>query len=251
MRLLTYNIFWKFFYGDNYKPKCIKNAENICQKNIREIILTIGLESGETYPDYDFMSFQELELDKFAMLKLPFIFLNNYKYETVSHGNNSLITFYKKKYNLIKKRQGFYNENGIYRPYMILVFKEEIIHVNLTLPHDYSLEKLENIFMDLRQIPEYHNPSYNVILSGDFNFLPDVNFLNHFIKFRSFYNVPFFFTCCKEDEYQYYDMQPDNIFTTIGLPLIYKTIENPQKYIVNNFSYMSDHLPVYCKTKNN
>lgn len=251
MRLLTYNLFWKFFYGSSYKPQCIRNAENICQKNMREIILTIGLEEGERYPDYDFMSFQELEMDKFEMLRLPLIFMKNYRNVTISHGNNTLITFYKNKYNLIRKREGYYEENGIYRPFLILVFKEDIIHVNLTLPHNYFEERIGKIFMELKKIPEFHNPNYNVVLSGDFNYLPDVNYLNHFIKFRTFYNVPVLFTCCKEDGMKYYDMQPDNIFTTFGPPEVYKTLENANKYIINNFAYMSDHLPVYCKTKNN
>ena len=73
---------------------------------------------------------------------------------------------------------------------------------------------------------------------------------DNFIKFRKFYNNPVFFTCCKEN-YKFYDIQSDNIFTTYGPPLVYKTIENPQRYIINNFTYMSDHLPVYCKTINN
>ena len=82
MRILCYNLYWKVFSdngGDIYN-RCMRNSKNICMKNIKSIILEVGKEPNEIYPNYDFMAFQEVAVKKIYQIDFPKRFIGNYNY---------------------------------------------------------------------------------------------------------------------------------------------------------------------------
>lgn len=250
MRILSYNLFWRVFDCKGHFRRCIYKSENICTRNIRNIIMDIGKEPNEIYPDYDFMSFQEISVKQIMSMDFPNGFINNYKIVCMNIGNNTVSIFYNKKYNLIKKIGGNLAKNRDPRPFLIAIFREKIIYITVHFPHSNFNHGLKSIFMILRRIPQYWDPSYNIILSGDFNHVPNLNYLNQIELVRKFYNTPTHYTCCKENRFDKYEKKYDNIFTTFGAAVEYKTLPNPEKYNINNVPFMSDHLPIYCKIPN-
>jgi len=249
MRILCYNLYWKVFSdngGDIYN-RCMRNSENICMKNIKSIILEVGKEPNETYPNYDFMAFQEVAVKKIYQIDFPKRFIGNYNVECSYIGNNAISVFYKKKFNLIKKIHGNLTKTNDSRPFLILVFKENIIFITIHSPHYNFNRVLLKVFRELYKIPEYWDIKYNIIFCGDFNHTPDLNYINKIEKVRKFYNKPMHYTCCREKKNEKYFDRSDNIFTTYGNAIEYKTLSNPEKYNINNIPLMSDHLPIYCK----
>ena len=250
MRILSYNLFWRVFDCKGQFRRCIYKSENICVRNIRDIIMEIGKEPNEIYPDYDFMSFQEVRINHIMNIDFPKGFINNYKIVYMNVGNNTVSIFYNKKYHLIKKIGGNLTKTRDPRPFLIAIFREKIIYITIHSPHHNFNNVLKSIFMTLRGIPQYWDMSYNIVLSGDFNHVPDLNFLNRLELVRTFYNTPILNTCCKENRFDKYDKKYDNIMTTFGPAIEYKTLPNPEKYNINNIPFMSDHLPIYCKIPN-
>ena len=250
MRILSYNLFWRVFDCKGQFRRCIYKSENVCVRNIRDIIMDVGKEPNEIYPDYDFMSFQEVAVKKIMLMGFPSGFINNYKIVYVSIGNDTVSIFYNKKYHLIKKIGGSLTNNKDHRAFLIAVFREKIIYITVHFPHYNFKSVLKAIFMTLRKITQYWDPSYNIILSGDFNHVPDLDYLNQLELVRKFYNSPTYYTCCRENRFDKYEKKYDNIFTTFGPAIEYKTLSNPEKYNINNVPLMSDHLPIYCKIPN-
>jgi hypothetical protein len=250
MRILSYNLFWRVFDCHGQFRRCIYKSENVCVRNIRDIIMDVGKEPDEIYPDYDFMSFQEVRIKQIMRMDFPNGFINNYKIIYMAIGNNTVSIFYNKKYHLIKKIGGNLTKTRDPRPFLIAVFREKIIYITIHFPHNNFKMVLKNIFMILRTIPQYWDPTYNIILSGDFNHTPDLDYLNQLELVRTFYNSPTHYTCCRENRFDKYEKKYDNIFTTFGPAIEYKTLSNPEKYNINNVPLMSDHLPIYCKIPN-
>ena len=248
MRLLSYNTFWKIMDPSPDKNFCLKNSKNICSNNVKEIILNIGKEKNEIYPNYDFISLQECSLKNLKKLNFPSQFINNYKKSSSKYKSNTIITLYNKKYHPIKKFKGNLSNSKDHRPFLILIFKENIIHINVHFPH-FDIEKAYlKLFKILFKIPQFNN--YQIIFNGDFNHPPDIKIINKIMYPHKFFKNPKLNTCCFEHKHDEYTERFDNIFTTISKPKIYKTLKKKSKYIINHTPLMSDHLPVYSMVPN-
>jgi len=245
MRLLTYNIFWKIHDIKDDTNYCLKNNQNKCIENCREIILSLGKEKNELYPNYDFIALQETSIKHLKKINLPKDFIKNYKYKYSKVGPNTVITLYHKKYTPIKTIKVNLSNLSDCRPYLITFFKENIIHINVHFPHhDFQLAFLK-LFDKLPK-----NNKYKVIICGDFNHEPNIKSLNYLFNPIKFIKNKKIKTCCKLYSSNKYSSNSDIIFTNISKPSVYKTI-NSKKYIINNIPFMSDHLPIYSKIPNN
>jgi len=247
MRLLSYNTYWKIMDPSPDKNACLLNSRNVCRDNVAEIILSIGLEKDEKYPKYDFISLQECTLKNFKKLDFPSNFINKYqkKYSKVS--KNYVITLYLSKYHPIKTYRGNLSTPNDYRPFLIIVFKENLIHINVHFPHYNVKEGYKRLQDILYKIPQFYDPKYNLIFNGDFNHQPNFKFINAAFKPHKIFNSPRLHTCCREKGHDEYEERFDNIYTTIAKPIIYRTLKNVRKYNRGENVLMSDHLPVYSK----
>ncbi len=106
MRILSYNLFWRVFDCHGQYKRCIYKSENICVRNIRDIILDVGKEPNEIYPDYDFMSLQEVAVKKIMRMGFPNGFINNYKIVYMAVGIILFPYFIIKNTILLKKLGG-------------------------------------------------------------------------------------------------------------------------------------------------
>lgn len=74
--------------------------------------MDIGKESNEIYPDYDFMSFQEVSIKQIMRMDFPNGFINNYKIVYMAVSNNTVSIFYNKNTILLKNWRKFNKNTG-------------------------------------------------------------------------------------------------------------------------------------------
>ncbi len=198
IKILSYNIYFKAMLGldKNFLP------QELTQKNVKNII-----KSG----DYDIIGLQEVEcINKIFDTSV----LNKYNYISGKSGKETITTFFKKSYQLIKDKTSNFHKG---RPIQLLLLEDNgniLLVVNLHAPHDtnnfrnyngklnksnyhYSLELIRiineeiNIFVNENII--FTNFIIDrIILVGDFNELYDntkkysfninVNNVNYLLK---------------------------------------------------------------------
>jgi len=243
--LFTYNLCWEALDGakGNIDMRhCIQDGKNNCIKNIANTINQIGNK-------LDFLCFQEImDNQQWGNLKkeLHPQFYKNYKWSFCSPTKRSgIMTIWNtKKYTLIYEKCGdllqpdYSNYTG--RPYHICVFREGIVLVNVHFPHANQISGntikpvIELLRTELMNIPR----NYNIIIMGDFNsdarkYIKHIH--NRFYENRDVNNFP---TCCSPISVigkKHRTWNFDHIFTTLGKPTLYITINNDD---------VSDHLPV-------
>lgn len=283
LNIITYNVCWEALQCESSRANgsidmshcCSKGdkTQNVCVKNIAEILI-----KGSDKP-FDFMALQEIREDKPlqwpTLLKQIKLFMPDFEsvYSVASAMPNissGIMLIYSNRFTLKKNIVGdlltephaLPGRTG--RPYQIVVFNQGLIYINVHLPHRNELRKthsdLEEIIPtkiagELKRLPEYNDPNYQIILSGDFNIDPrkPIDFVQKFLdgSSRKFYvSEKDIGTCCDPIEtgkYKY-DMLYDHIFNTIGQPVIYKTIDRLliKKDSTNN-KLISDHLPIIAE----
>jgi exonuclease III len=143
------------------------------------------------------------------------------------------------------------------RPYSIVVFDQSIIYVNVHFPHihETSLHDIGNVakYLNsiLKDIPEFMDEKYHIILSGDFNTNPG-NIVNLILSGRpgkkTFFGGKDFYTCCDVNGYGYIYAY-DHIYNTIAPFKNYSALaDNDVKLFTdkNGKKLMSDHIPVFA-----
>ena len=243
IKILSYNIYFKAMLGldKNFLP------QELAQKNVKNII-----KSG----DYDIIGLQEVEcINKIFDTSV----LNKYNYISGKSGKETITTFFKKRYQLIKEKTSDFHKG---RPIQLLLLEDKgnnILVVNLHAPHDsnnfrnyngkvsksnynYSLELIRIINEEINTFINENIIFTNfvidrIILIGDFNELYDnsekysfkinVNNINYLLKTDS-NKIK---SCCYPNVHK----PGDYIFDS-------KT--EPKLKIVSTIHPASDHYPV-------
>ena len=234
IKVLSYNIYFKAMLGldKNFLPK------ETAQKNVKNII-----ESG----DYEIIGLQEVEcFNKIFDSKT----LAKYNYVSGKSGKETLMTFFKKKYNIIDHITTDFHEG---RPLQIVLVKDGsqlLLVVNLHAPHEtqnfgnyngkenrsnyhYSLELIKIINEKINNF--VNNQIDRIILIGDFNELyhnSDNNSFEINIRGKKYQmRTQKIISCC----YPNIHKPGDYIFDS--------EIE-PKLNIVSDIHPASDHFPV-------
>lgn len=262
LKIMTYNLCWEALEGKYSKPNLIKKSNglnmehcniqldnkpyNICLMNMIEII------NNKLNEDYDFLCFQEINLNNFNQMK-DTLNLNNYNNIITPSKNKNvdMITLYNyKKYELLKQypKQKIYdydindksnlndNSDKSARPFQISLYKNKIdktliILINVHMPHIYKYDtsinnknfNYDHIYT-FNKIKKYmdklidNNEIDNFILCGDFNFNEPFKLFNfNDILNINFINDKLIKTCCylnndKILNYKKYQKSYDHIF---------------------------------------
>jgi hypothetical protein len=259
--------------------QCPYNAKNpkltICADNIAKQIDNISKEYGGLSTPFDFVGLQENE--NWQQLKENSAALKDL---TTAGGNGFAVSFYDgKKYSKPQIIESKF-ESG--RPVQILIFKENIIFVNLHAPHTaaykgstlkkYLEEKLSSILSQkISKIDALKN--HRIIIVGDFNdhhsslFDDDKN-KKYFVPFRNAglltpvylaspapWNPPILkeemLSCCSTQvPYNKKKLMPsDYIFDSKEkTPANFKSIRLKVPSVYDYNLPTSDHLPIIYKT---
>lgn len=271
IKILTYNLSWESLESINSlrldMSHCNNKTENICRNNIAQIIYQIAWNNPHNKfltnqtNNFDFILLQEINSgpNQWTALKNSFQiidpnFLSNYYSVMTQIKPAGIITLYdKSKYNLVYKTEGNLTNGKDSRPFHILVFKENIICINIHMPH--SIKKQETAFKiiksHLEKIADINLQSYRFFIGGDFNNSePEklIGFKTLLKKFgKQFYPEKHkILSCCVPKDKKKHTRSYDHIFDSESEPIIYDTISDFKKYLDSNKNIlMSDHLPIY------
>lgn len=254
LNVLSYNILWRAIDAVEFMSHCKINNINECSQNIANIISKIGLEYLNTN-SYDFIGLQEAKKQQTFQELLSNInninptFMNNYKILDARDNLGGVITMYNKnKFTLEKQINGslaLKKDDG--RPFLISIYKEGIIHINVHMPH----KNQNSSFKVLKKaLEKYDMSKYRVIFAGDFNMdNPEDN--NIFNSISSFKREPKkLYTCCKSRKNVSYYKTYDHIYDNMTTPSIYRHLiidVSKDKFFIDGKPLMSDHLPVFAK----
>jgi endonuclease/exonuclease/phosphatase family metal-dependent hydrolase len=242
LKVMTYNVCWEALEsakGNIDMSKCKSSSINKCIINIRNII------SNKIEDEYDFICLQEINSMQWKKLSKDMI-LDNYNMTLKEINPAGLITIYNKKHTLLKKYSGnLIDSNLDKRPYMILLFSNNIVLINLHMPHIKQELSFEIVQNKLLKMAQYINKKTTFIICGDFN-------NNQPLEIPTFYNLlkPFnrkiniepkkINTCCIPNDKKY-KLSYDHIFISSNAKyIVYKTINKTEKK-----KYMSDHIPLF------
>jgi exonuclease III len=276
INIISYNVCWEALEGMKSKfldmTYCGKSPNNTCVNNIAKIIAFDGLKLINNI--YDFICLQEIKNIPSQLIELEKDinninpnFLLNYKYVITQINIAGIITMYNKnKYTLIKSLDCNFDSTAD-RPFHILLFKEGIIYINLHAPNIREIIELNKLETREQKIKEKFKllkksienkllllnvelKNYKIIISGDFNDDIDNDFLN-FTKF-TLNKEKSISTCCIPNPMpiQNYSRNYDHILVSYNNFNFFTFNKFQQsKYIKDNKSFMSDHLPVFAIIK--
>jgi endonuclease/exonuclease/phosphatase family metal-dependent hydrolase len=293
LRILNYNVSWESLQSVNATidmRHCNVNGRNVCAANIGRIVATSNA---------DIICLQEIRRSNAvqwdalsnAITAVEPTFFDTYRVESSEPGPVAgIVTLYKpEKFTLRRAYKGdllsgdtdiqglstsisaimlntetpLRNRRG--RPYLVTVFEENLIVINVHFPQKFEMRQTSVGFFEylngvLRaDVPEFTDPAFDVILCGDFN--NDVRFAADVVLERTgkkFITPPFqqdleTNTCCDPGMYgaHTYKWNSDLVFTTIAAPT-FTTIPHTlradftKETRTGRLRFMSDHLPVFA-----
>jgi endonuclease/exonuclease/phosphatase family metal-dependent hydrolase len=210
IRVLSYNIFWKA-YNNALKQCKNDNCKNNTDYNIK---------CEHDREPLDFIAVQEA-----TNFKLGPGIKEHYYYIRVRQRKETMITYFSKKYDLIKYYYGNLAHNDD-RPYMLLIF-ENMWFINIHMPHNiHIVDELALLEEKIKSHGLIH-ANERIIVAGDFNY----NFFNDTNLYL--FGIPIYYTQINKILERNYDA----VLDTDGPPISLKVVENIKKYA-------SDHLPV-------
>ena len=245
IKVLSYNTCWQTTSpnGKDFGPLgkiCHENVK-LCSKNIGNVF--------NNNSQFDFIALQEVVFkdnkplyDK-NMVLYPYIskhVLDNMEFVVNPLNTNRIVTFYNKRFNLLKLLNGKVKKN---RPFQILVFSNNLIFINIHAPHkEVSTKEIEiaikNKFKSVFKTKRLMNYIYrsDIIIAGDFN--REFNLSHPFTLFNKnfLYSKKKVKSCCSKSEKFNYKYTSDLVMTNFTKPFYYK-------YILPEYP-ASDHLPV-------
>lgn len=260
---MTFNVSWESLEAINSGRLNMKHCQigelNICSDNISKIICQTSLYNNGNY--YDFIGLQEIndsinqwETVKYKINNYDPTFLSKYNIILTKIGKAGIITMFNKKYNLLAKIEGNLNSNKDVRPFHILVFDQNIMYINLHMPHtnqDISIDILNNHLLKLtKSFPNLNLSKYNFIIGGDFN-NNDPLILQNIKKLQKIFGKKILpeknklITCCSPKKNIKHNKSYDHIFSNL-ICLEYSTLDQTDNYNNDNNRMMSDHLPVFA-----
>ncbi len=261
---MTYNLFWEALQAEESMSHCspCKECDNKCVQNIARIVASFG-------PDV--LTLQEIRKDSVkqwgtlhAALRraVPhFDDVYGYTYTTKMPIAGVMTLYNKHKFHVKYTVEGnFLSERNCDRvnpgrPFLITVFVEPLIVINIHLPHLVQLHAPHNTRLQLMEhlraamqehVTESRDATYQVVLAGDFN-LDDVHAdqvhtelrtAQRIVPFKPFFLPPAILRTVDRNAAGCYD----HILTTLGPFKRYFTLPTKVKTQLQN--YMSDHLPV-------
>jgi|GEM_PF-2124595 len=255
--VLSYNICWQCMTNTpagtakNLGEACVYSDLNypttVCAERMGKFIETIPGNSGVV--NYDFVGLQEASKWQ-SILKLAPNTLGKMEFETSQSGHEMMVTFYDPKYTLLQAIKGEF-ESG--RPFQVLIFKENIIFINLHNNHKYNMNHIQGSLsqsltdnlhknIDIRDLV-----NSRIIVVGDFNFggndeIAIKPFAGTIVQTESWLRNPAI-SCCDEyvpsikDPWEGY-RSGDFIFDSKGIAIPIR----PTGY--DSTSTQSDHIPV-------
>lgn len=264
LKLMTYNLFWEALQAEESMSHCspCTECDNKCVQNIARIVASFA-------PDV--LMLQEIRKDSVkqwgtlhaALRRAVPRFDQRYGYTyTTKLPIAGVMTLYDKtkfhvKYtvegNFLSQRNSDRVHPG--RPFLITVFAEPLIVINLHFPHLVQLKAPYNNRQSLmqhlqvtlaRDVPESKDPAYQVVIAGDFNLddvpgsqvHPELNVVQTLVDGKQFTLPPTLLRTVDRNAAGCYD----HIMTTLGPFQSYFTLPPRVKVQLKNF--MSDHLPV-------
>lgn len=234
MKILTYNISWEAMTGSPYGSagdlgrQC---GNNICFNNVIKYIKKIPL---------DFIALQECARSDEIIKELNH---ENYNYFKNKNGKETILTLYKKKYELLDFKKGYFTKG---RPYHALYFKN-FIFVNLHYLGASNTEKVSII-----EKFKFLDKNKKIILAGDFNlnfnYCDEIIYENKKIIIGDFVCLNPQVSCCStrknERKFDYGDCIFTNYLFTIKENKKGKNIIK-NKNLISHLS--SDHYPIYSE----
>jgi len=166
--------------------------------------------------------------------------LKNMNYEEHKSGLDSIVTFWDKKYKLLDKIFGEFEEG---RPWMATLFNN-ICLINVHMGHydkENQIKHMDKMILDIKnKLKEKKDSKLRYIISGDFNY--DIkefgNSSNYFTLNNTnfYYNKKHILTCCINRR-KHNDHVIDSLESTIDIN-------------IPKVNYMaSDHKPILVKVK--
>jgi exonuclease III len=230
IKVMSYNVCWEALDAAKTKidmTKCIVNNKNKCMLNICNIINTRLLDN------YDFICLQEIN-DKQMNRISKYLTLDNYKIIIKNIQKSGIMILYNKKYKLLKKYSGnLINSNIDKRPYIISIFANNIVLINLHMPHIYQNEAFNVLKNKLSHTSTLVNNKTIYIMCGDFNnnsphLLSSFTELLPNNKLRFVKEPKKIKTCCNPNGYSY-KLSYDHVYISSNMKYTqYKTINKKE-----------------------
>jgi exonuclease III len=243
---MTYNVCWEALEakkGGVNMTLCKVNNINNCKNNIHKII------NKRLNNNYDFICLQEINKSQWISLSEN-MKLDNYNIIIKEIYPAGIITIYKNNYKILKKYSGtLIKSEKDKRPFMILIFDNNTILINLHMPHKLQDTSIEILYNKLKKCKKYTNKNPLLILCGDFN-NKNPNNINNFKNLSKLFNTTLMNeptiinTCCVPLlDNKKYNLSYDHIFISSNAKYNkYETLPDNEKS-----KYMSDHLPLFAK----
>lgn len=263
LKLMTYNLFWEALQAENSMSHCspCKECDNKCVQNIARVVASF---------EPDVLTLQEIRKDSekqwgtlhAALTKVMPSFDDRYGYTyTTRLPVAGVMTLYNKdklhvKYTVEGNFLTDANSERVIpgRPFLITVFKEPLIVINVHFPHLTQLKPPHNTRASFiahlrtvlrRDVPESGDAAYHFVIAGDFNLddIPanrvqtELSVVQHLTSKRV-YGPPALVRTVDRNAAGCYD----HILTTIRPFDTYFTL--PVKLQQSMKNYMSDHLPI-------
>ncbi len=246
IKVMTWNVCWEALDGARSKKlnktNCVVNNKNICVENISNLI------HEKITQSYDFICLQEIRKVQWEKLQIETPGYNIIYNDVEPAG---IVTIIKNKYRVIAQRKGnLINLTIDARPYTILILDNNMILINLHMPHKdkYQIDSLSNLKRQLDILEDKINDKTIFVMCGDFN-NSDPKLLPNF---RELLPYPFEFyptekqinSCCITNWGNYYTESFDHIYSTLKT-IKYETINDDTLLLMD--IYNSDHLPIFAE----
>jgi len=261
--VMTYNVSWESLESVNSgrldMTHCKVKDINLCVDNIAQIIGKIGIKKNNSNL-FDFIALKEINDSKNQWVslqnKMNPLLLSKMNVEFTKIGKAGIITMYDKKYSLITKIEGNLSTGNDIRPYHILVFNQNIIFINLHMPHQKQNESFKIIYNQIKKIIQINQKliNYKIIMGGDFNNNNPIEF-KYYQKISQLFEIKLnqepnkLTSCCTNISKSTYQKTYDHIFSNLQY-LTYYTLEPIDYFESNDKKMMSDHLPIFASFNN-
>lgn len=244
MKVMTYNVCWEALEavktGIDMKF-CKVKTKNKCAINISSII------NNKLKQEYDFICLQEINIKQWDNISTNMA-LDNYNILKKEILPSGMLILYHNKYTLIKKYSGnLVDTLRDKRPYIISLFTNNIVVINIHMPHKQQYNAFIRLQIKLYKLKPYVNKHTIFIICGDFNNIQPqriASFSELLLLFNQTINIePYKINTCCVPNGTKYELSLDHIFISSNAQYLkYKTI-------VKKDRYMSDHLPLFCEIK--
>jgi len=239
IKIMTYNVCWEALDAAKTSidmTRCRTNTGNRCMIGIANII-NKRLKKG-----YDFICLQEINSRQWNEM-VPLMNLENYKIIKKEILPSGIMILYRDHYTLLRKYSGNLDSRSGKRPYIISLFSNNIVLINIHMPHTKQSSAFQILKDHLLSLLPYIDNQTIYIICGDFNKNQPLNHhsFRHLLDEtdKKIIEEPREIKTCCVPNGQWYTGSFDHIFVSSNTRYTkYSTLHKKEKY-------MSDHLPVF------